>query len=123
MKALAVLLLSLGGAFAAANDAAESRVSIPHKQVLTEIGGGSDSAVSPDGKYITYSSGPGGRCKINGPGTFLSIAEIIGVRGKWNLFLRKADGKGPIIQLTQDEEASNKESEWIRVVKKEKPKK
>ncbi len=64
MKALAVLLFSMCCAFAAANDAPESRVSIPHKQVLTEIGGGSDSAVSPDGKYIAFSSRRNGNLDV-----------------------------------------------------------
>ena len=69
---------------------------------------------SPDGKYITYSVGPGGRVRKNGPGTHTQVAEMVGVRGKWNICLRRADGKGPIVQLTDDEDLSSKESEWIR---------
>lgn len=68
---------------------------------------------SPDGKYITYSLGPGGRMPENGPGTHVEVAEMVGVRGKWNLYLRKADCTGPIVQLTSDESMSNKESEWL----------
>jgi len=71
-------------------------------------------AFSPDGKYVTYSVGPGGRMKVNGPGTHAHVAEMVGVRGQWNLFLRRATGDGPIIQLTTDQDMSNEESEWIR---------
>jgi len=69
---------------------------------------------SPDGKYITYSVGPGGRMQANGPGTHGEVAETVGVRGKWNLFVNRVDGKGPPIQLTHDENMSNKEPEWLR---------
>ncbi len=68
---------------------------------------------SPDGKYISYSVGPGGRVRADGPGTHTQVAEIVGVRGKWNLFLMRSDGKGEPLQLTGDENLSNKESEWI----------
>lgn len=70
--------------------------------------------LSPDAKYVTYSVGPGGRVPRNGPGTHTQLSEMIGVRGKWNLFLRRADGTGPAMPLTTDETRSNKESEWIR---------
>ena len=70
---------------------------------------------SPGGKYVTYSVGPGGRTQAAGPGTHTEVAEMIGVRGKWNLFLRRATGKGPAIQLTDDEASANKESEWLPV--------
>jgi Tol biopolymer transport system component len=69
---------------------------------------------SPDGKYITYSVGPGGRVLASGPGTHTQVAEMIGVRGKWDVYLKRADGDGPAMRLTQDETLSNKESEWIR---------
>lgn len=69
---------------------------------------------SPDGKYVTYSVGPGGRVLKSGPGTHTQVAEMIGVRGKWNLYLRRANGQGPTIRLTDDASLSNKEPEWIR---------
>jgi Tol biopolymer transport system component len=68
---------------------------------------------SPDGKYVTYSVGPGGRVPVNGPGTHTQVAEMVAVRGKWNLCLRRASGEGPVIQMTDDETMSNEESEWI----------
>jgi len=68
---------------------------------------------SPDGKYITYSVGPGGRVKADGPGTHTQVAEMVGVRGKWDLFLKTADGAGPRVQLTFDKSLSNKESDWL----------
>jgi len=77
---------------------------------------------SPDGKYITYSISPGGRMPVNGPGTHSHVAEMIGVRGTWNLFLRQSDGTGPIIQLTDDRAMSNEESEWLPAASVEKPK-
>jgi Tol biopolymer transport system component len=68
---------------------------------------------SPDGKYITFSMGPGGRMPKKGPGTHVQVAEMIGVCGPWDLYLRRADCTGPVIQLTQDASRSNKESEWL----------
>jgi Tol biopolymer transport system component len=68
---------------------------------------------SPDGKYVTYSVGPGGRVPASGPGTHTQVAEMIGVRGQWNLFLRRSDGRGPVVQLTEDASMSNEESEWL----------
>ena len=68
---------------------------------------------SPDGKYITYSVGPGGRVRANGPGTHTHVAEMVGVRGKWNVFLKPVSGNGPRVQLTSNEDLSNKEPEWI----------
>jgi dipeptidyl aminopeptidase/acylaminoacyl peptidase len=70
---------------------------------------------SPDGMYITFSVGPGGRVQAEGPGTHTELAEMIGVRGKWNLYLKRASGEGPAIPLTDDESMSNKESEWLPV--------
>ncbi len=69
---------------------------------------------SPDGKYIAFSVGPGGRVRANGPGTHTQVAEMVGVRGPWNLFVKRADGKGQLVQLTHDANLSNKEPEWIR---------
>lgn len=68
---------------------------------------------SPDGGYITYSVGPGGRIQANGPGTHTEVAEMVGVRGPWNLWLKRASGEGPALQLTTDDTMSNKESEWL----------
>jgi len=68
---------------------------------------------SPDGQYITYSVGPGGRTQASGPGTHTQVSEIIGVAGPWNIYLKRADGKGPAIQLTEDADRCNKESEWL----------
>ena len=69
--------------------------------------------LSPDGRFIAYSVGPGGRVLANGPGTHTQVAEMVGVRGKWNLFVSPVDGEGPAVQITQDETLSNKEPEWI----------
>jgi Tol biopolymer transport system component len=68
---------------------------------------------SPGGEYITFSMGPGGRMPAKGPGTHTEVAEMVGVRGNWNLFLKRADGQGDLVQLTSDESKSNKESEWL----------
>ena len=70
---------------------------------------------SPDGKFITFSVGPGGRCLAQGPGTHTQVAEMVGVRAEWNLFVKRANGEGTAVQLTHDADLSNKESEWIRV--------
>ncbi|MFP6611267.1 MAG: hypothetical protein VB835_03065 [Pirellulales bacterium] len=69
---------------------------------------------SPDGKYIIYSIGPGGRVAANGPGTHTHVAEMVGVRGKWDVFLMRADGEGQPLRLTSDENLSNKEGDWLR---------
>ena len=69
---------------------------------------------SPDGNYITYSVGPGGRVQATGPGTHTQLCEMVGVRGKWNIFLMRASGEGEPLQLSDDEDLSNKESEWVR---------
>lgn len=68
---------------------------------------------SPDGQHVVYSVGPGGRVPANGPGTHTQVAEMVGVRGKWNLFVRRADGSGPARQVTDNEGLSNKEPEWL----------
>ena len=71
---------------------------------------------SPDGKYITFSMGPGGRVQPNGPGTHAEVAEMVGVRGPWDLYLKRADGAGEAVQLTDDATMSNKESDWLPAV-------
>jgi len=69
---------------------------------------------SPDGKYITYSVGPGGRVRASGPGTHTHVAEMVGVRGSWNIFLKRSDGQGEPLQLTKNAKLSNKESDWLK---------
>ena len=64
MRELVAIVLSTVSVCAAANDVSQPRESIPHKQVLTEIGGGSDSAVSPDGKFIAFSSRRNGNLDV-----------------------------------------------------------
>ena len=76
---------------------------------------------SPDGKYVTYSVGPGGRVVADGPGTHTQVAEMIGVRGPWDLYVKRASGKGPAIRLTHDNSLANKESEWMRGAAEESP--
>ena len=68
---------------------------------------------SPDGKQIAFSVGPGGRVLADGPGTHTQVAEMVGVRGKWNLFSKQVNGEGTAVQLTVDENLSSKEPEWI----------
>jgi Tol biopolymer transport system component len=74
---------------------------------------------SPDGNYVTFSAGPGGRMPKNGPGTHVAVAEMIGVRGNWNVFVRRIDptagGVGPVVALTDDASLSNKEADWLPV--------
>ncbi len=67
---------------------------------------------SPDGNYISYSHGPGGRVLPDGPGTNKGLAEFVGVRAKWDLYIVPASGKGDRVRITQNGE-SNKESEWL----------
>lgn len=66
---------------------------------------------SPDGQFITFSRGPGGRVKEDGPGTSRGLAEFVGVRAKWNLYAVRATG-GAWVRLTSDG-AANKESDWL----------
>ena len=68
---------------------------------------------SPDGKYIVFSSGPGGRVKRNGPGTHTHVAEMVGVRGKWHLFVKPVDGSRKPLQITFGDDSTSKEAEWI----------
>lgn len=79
------------------------------------------SDLSPDGKYVSYSVGPGGRTQATGPGTHTEVAEMVGVAGKWNLFVKRSNGEGPAVQLTYDENLSSKESEWLPVATETKP--
>ncbi len=68
---------------------------------------------SPTGDYVTYSSGTGGRVAASGPGTFTQVAEMIGVRGPWDIYIKRVDGHGEALRLTKDPKLSNKESEWL----------
>lgn len=68
---------------------------------------------SPGGEYVTFSVGPGGRTAAHGPGTHTHVAEIVGVRARWDIYLNRTNGKDGPVQLTHSPELSNKESEWI----------
>ncbi|MCA9212679.1 MAG: PD40 domain-containing protein, partial [Planctomycetales bacterium] len=68
--------------------------------------------LSPDAQFITFSLGPGGRVPANGPGTQTEVAEMTGVRGMWDIYIRKIDSDEEPKRLTNDPELSNKESEW-----------
>lgn len=68
---------------------------------------------SPDGRFISYSIGPGGRVAAKGPGTHTQVAEMVGVCGPWDLFVKRADGSGSPLRLTKQPELSNKESDWL----------
>ncbi len=70
---------------------------------------------SPDGMYIVYSAGPGGRTAANGPGTHTEVAEMVGVRGDWQLYLQRANCEGPAVRLTAGESVTNKEPDWLPV--------
>ncbi len=73
---------------------------------------------SPDGRYIAFSRGPGGRQKVNGPGTHRGIAELVGVRAKWDICAIQVDGGKGWASLTTTG-ASNKESEWLPALREE----
>ncbi len=68
---------------------------------------------SPDGRYVVFSLGPGGRVRANGPGTHTEVAEMIGVRGPWELVLKPVSGQGSLIKLTEGEDQTSKEAEWL----------
>ena len=67
---------------------------------------------SPDGKYLCYSRGPGGRVMENGPGTNQGIAELVGVRGLWDLCVTPMDGHGQFVTLTPGG-GTYKEPDWF----------
>jgi len=75
--------------------------------------------ISPDGKYVAYSVSPtGGKMKVSGPGTFADVAEMIGVKGPWNIYVCRTTAAGKPedaeqVQLTDDLTLSSKEPEWI----------
>ena len=68
---------------------------------------------SPDGKSISFSLGPGGRVPAKGPGTHTGVAEMVGVSGVWDIYLKQIDTEGDPQRLTTSPELSNKESDWI----------
>ncbi len=69
--------------------------------------------LSPQGRYVTFSMGPGGRVAANGPGTHTEVAEMVGVRGMWDIYRKQVDHPGEPLQLTHQADLSNKESEWL----------
>ena len=68
---------------------------------------------SPDGSHVVFSLGPGGRVLADSPGTHTQVAEMIGVRGKWNLVIKKIDQAGPLRFLTSGSDATSKEADWF----------
>lgn len=68
--------------------------------------------LSPDSKSVTFSMGPGGRMPANGPGTQTEVAEMTGVRGDWDIFIKAVDSDAEPTRLTDAPQISNKESEW-----------
>jgi hypothetical protein len=70
---------------------------------------------SPDGLYVTYSVGPGGRTVASGPGTHTEVSEMVGVRGDWQIHLKRVSGEGPSIELLNPDLETNKESDWLPI--------
>ncbi|MBJ42768.1 MAG: hypothetical protein CMJ80_05720 [Planctomycetaceae bacterium] len=70
---------------------------------------------SPDGQSVTFSMGPGGRVAADGPGTHTEVAEMVGVKGLWDIYLQSINATTTTSprQLTHRPHTSNKESEWI----------
>lgn len=66
---------------------------------------------SPDGQYLSFSHGPGGKFQADGPGTNRGIAELVGVRAPWNVCVIPASGEPGWTPLT-DDGSSNKESDF-----------
>ena len=83
---------------------------------------------SPDGKFVSFSRGPQSTGDLSKPGTYQAACEMVGVfAGKWDIYGISTSGKKEIdlqedgsaadfLQLSKDGR-SNKESDWIRVVK------
>ncbi len=69
--------------------------------------------LTPDGTHVVFSLGPGGRVLADGPGTHTQVAEMIGVKGRWNLVVRRIDSDQPLRFLTTGEDATSKEADWI----------
>jgi WD40-like Beta Propeller Repeat len=67
---------------------------------------------SPDGKYLCYSRGPGGRTAADGPGTNLGIAELVGVKGQWLLCVTPVSGERVYAELMHGQ-GTYKESDWF----------
>lgn len=69
---------------------------------------------SPDGNFVTFSYGPGGRVPVRGPGTHSEVAEMVGVCGPWDIYIKAIDQAGEPARVTPSPQLSNKESDWIR---------
>ncbi len=67
---------------------------------------------SPDGNYISYSRGPGGEIPESGPGTNRGIAELVGVKGIWDICVTPVDSDREYVDLTARKQTC-KESEWF----------
>ncbi len=67
---------------------------------------------SPDGKYLSYSRGPGGQTPEGGPGTNRGIAELVGVKGIWDVCITPVEGDRLFTDLTKRKETC-KESDWF----------
>jgi WD40 repeat protein len=77
---------------------------------------------SPDGKYLSVSSGPSGDGDLSKPSTHTGACEMVGVHAAgWNIFVIAADGKETVDLANAGEDAvavttdglSNKESDWL----------
>lgn len=66
---------------------------------------------SPDGRFISFSRGPGGTVSAEGPGTNRGLAEFIGVRAKWDVEVVSVEDGARLVITTDGE--SNKESDWL----------
>jgi Tol biopolymer transport system component len=83
---------------------------------------------SPDGKFVSFSRGPQSKGDLSKPGTYQAACEMVGVfAGKWDIYgvstsgrkeidLQEAGAAADCLQLSRDGR-SNKESDWVRVVK------
>lgn len=86
----------------------DSRV-IHHEQSLHTY----HPELSPDGRYIVFSLGPGGRVLANGPGTHTQVAEMIGVRGEWTLWLKEVDSQDLPQAITGGSGSTSKEADFV----------
>jgi Tol biopolymer transport system component len=68
---------------------------------------------SPDGKYLCYSRGPGGRVLARGPGTSAGHSEIVGVSGRWDLCITPVEGERIYATITNGK-GTQKEADWYR---------
>lgn len=71
---------------------------------------------SPDGRWVVFSRGPGGRMPADGPGTHRGLAEFVGVRAIWNLAVVSLDaGSDQTMTMITRGEITTKEPAWIRL--------